>query len=76
LRDRIINNRVRANGYSEKTRKSEIQKANMMMLEKMYKIQNRSTSKKNLQKRKPIYFNFNDPNQFILYGGSGGNEDF
>ncbi len=46
------------------------------MLEKMYKIQNRSTSKKSMQKRKPTNFNFNDPNQFILYSaGGGGNQD-
>ncbi len=32
------------------------------MLEKMYKIQNRSTSKKNIQRRKPIFFNLSDPN--------------
>jgi hypothetical protein len=50
----------------------------MMMLEKMYKIQTRSTSKKNLARKKPIYYqdailDTSFPQNFY-YGASDGEQ--
>ena len=46
LRERIINNKLLSHGNNDKNRLAEINRENMIMLEKLYKIQHRSNSKK------------------------------
>lgn len=55
IHERVINNRQIAYGQNEKARQESIQRVNRQLLEKMYRIQSRSTAKQNLAKRKPIF---------------------
>jgi hypothetical protein len=50
LRERIIMNKLLSHGHTDKERFAEIQKENLIMLEKLYKIQNRKISSKKTRK--------------------------